>query len=76
MLSKILAFLLLLCLSPILISISILIFLSSGPPILFKQKRVGLSNKCFNLYKFRTMINDTPDIATHLFDGPSKYYIK
>jgi len=76
MISRILAFFLLVLLSPILVAISILIFFSSETPIFYRQKRVGVANKHFILYKFRTMINNTPDIATHLIDDPSKYYIK
>ena len=40
----------------------------------FKQKRVGLNNVHFWIYKFRTMKKDAPDIATHLVkDGTSLY---
>src|SRR5690606_13498821 len=38
--------------------ISILVFLSQGSPILFKQKRNGLNGKEFDCLKFRTMRPD------------------
>lgn len=41
--------------SPLLIISSILIKLTSEGPIIFKQERVGLHNKPFQMYKFRTM---------------------
>ena len=45
----------LLLLSPFLIIISILIKLTSKGPIFYKQVRVGINNKDFKIYKFRTM---------------------
>jgi exopolysaccharide biosynthesis polyprenyl glycosylphosphotransferase len=50
--------LLLLTLLPIFIIIAILIKLTSPGPIIFKQVRVGLRGRHFNLYKFRTMNAD------------------
>ena len=41
--------------SPVLIVSAILIKLTSEGPIIFKQERVGLHNKPFQMYKFRTM---------------------
>lgn len=38
--------------------ISLFIIIDSGFPILFIQKRLGKSGKPFNLYKFRTMVQD------------------
>lgn len=43
--------------SPIMIICAILIKLNLGDPILFKQKRPGLNEKIFEIYKFRTMLN-------------------
>ena len=48
---------LLIIISPILIILGILVFLNFGHPILFIQKRPGLNNKIFKIYKFRTMEN-------------------
>ncbi len=41
--------------SPVLIVSAILIKATSKGPIIFKQERVGLHNKPFQMYKFRTM---------------------
>ncbi len=41
--------------SPIMIVSAILVKLSSPGPIIFKQERVGLHNKTFYMYKFRSM---------------------
>lgn len=45
--------------SPVLLAIAIAVKISSSGPILFVQKRTGLKNKEFNIYKFRTMIVNT-----------------
>ncbi|WP_310732578.1 sugar transferase [Paenibacillus sp. 1011MAR3C5] len=45
-------------LCPILITIAILVRLKLGSPILFKQKRPGLNEKIFTMYKFRTMTDE------------------
>lgn len=44
---------------PVFIIISILITITSGFPILFKQQRVGRYNKDFTIFKFRTMHNNS-----------------
>jgi len=44
--------------SPLLIIISIIIKLYDGGSIFFKQERVTENNKIFNLYKFRTMVEN------------------
>ena len=45
----------LILLSPVLLSIAILIFIFDGSPIFFKQKRTGLNGDSFYIWKFRTM---------------------
>ena len=41
--------------SPIMLLAAILVKCSSPGPVIFKQERVGLHNKPFNMYKFRSM---------------------
>lgn len=56
---KVLSLLLIILFSPILIIVSILLLIFVGKPIVFKQKRPGLKEEIFTVYKFRTMTNDT-----------------
>ena len=44
-------------LSPLMVFIAILIRLTMGPPVLFRQLRPGLHGKPFVMYKFRTMLD-------------------
>lgn len=61
-------------LSPVFLILIIAIKLDSRGPVLFKQRRVGLNKKYFNILKFRTMRIDTPkDTPTHLLDNPDQY---
>jgi O-antigen biosynthesis protein WbqP len=52
-------------LSPILIVLIIIGYFDTGSP-LFRQERVGLNQKPFNLLKFRSMHLNTQAVATHL----------
>ena len=45
-------------LSPLMIIIAILVRLKLGSPVIFKQKRPGLYEKIFAMYKFRTMTDE------------------
>ena len=61
--------------SPFILFLSLAIKLSSPGPIIFKQARVGLRGRQFNLYKFRTMVFNAEEIRKHLgekneMDGP------
>ena len=47
-------------LSPAFFIISILILVSSGNPVLFVQKRIGRQGVQFSIFKFRTMVKETP----------------
>lgn len=73
----ILSFIGLIILSPVFLILILAIKLDSPGPILFKQKRVGLHNKHFNILKFRTMRIDTPkDTPTHLLENPDQWITK
>ncbi len=48
----------LILLSPFFVLIALCIHLTSPGPILFIQKRLGFNKRPFNLYKFRSMIQD------------------
>ncbi|EHM13482.1 MULTISPECIES: sugar transferase [Jonquetella] len=45
-------------LSPIMLVIAVWIKCDSKGPIIYKQKRVGLGERLFNVYKFRSMVTD------------------
>ena len=56
--------------------ISLIILFSSGNPILFWSKRIGKNCKTFLMPKFRTMKQDTPDVATHKLISSQKHITK
>ena len=58
-LDKSLAFILLLILGPLIAIIGLLIYVSIGKPIVFRQARPGKDEVLFSIYKFRTMTNQT-----------------
>jgi O-antigen biosynthesis protein WbqP len=76
MLNRLFALILLLILSPLFLLVAISIFIEDGMPIFFKQKRVGINYTFFNIYKFRSMKKNTPNVATHLLENPVQYLLK
>jgi O-antigen biosynthesis protein WbqP len=76
MLNRLISFWLLLTLFPLFLIIAFILFLEDGLPIFFTQKRVGTDYTFFNIYKFRSMKKDTPNVATHLLVHPEKYVLK
>jgi lipopolysaccharide/colanic/teichoic acid biosynthesis glycosyltransferase len=54
----IVAFFLLLVLSPVLLIVSIVLFFSGHRPVFFLQERTGYQEKSFRVIKFRTMTNE------------------
>lgn len=55
---KVISGLILICISPILLGIAIAVKLSSPGPVFFRQERVSLNNKVFQMLKFRSMPMD------------------
>ena len=76
MLNRLFALILLLILTPLFLLVAISIFIEDGMPIFFKQKRVGINYTFFNIYKFRSMKKNTPNVATHLLEDPGQYLLK
>jgi O-antigen biosynthesis protein WbqP len=76
MLNRLVAFFILVILSPIFLIVGFLILIQDGFPVFFKQKRVGVNYSFFYIYKFRTMKKDTPNVATHLLTNPEQYLLK
>jgi len=76
MLDKIVAFLMLIGLSPVFLIVMLFILVDDGFPVFFTQKRVGVNYTFFKLYKFRTMKKNTPNVATHLLENPAQYVLK
>ncbi|MFC7786757.1 sugar transferase [Rossellomorea sp. GCM10028870] len=65
----ILSLLALIPLSVVLVIVAILVRIKLGSPILFKQKRPGLNEKIFMMYKFRTMTDERDDNGELLPDS-------
>jgi O-antigen biosynthesis protein WbqP len=74
--NKFFALILVILLSPIFLSVAITIYFEDKFPIFFIQKRVGINNSFFKMYKFRSMKNNTPNLATHLLNNPDQYLLK
>jgi O-antigen biosynthesis protein WbqP len=68
-----LALLALLLLMPLFIFVAISVRLTSKGPALYWSDRVGRDNAIFRMPKFRTMLIDTPAVATHLLDDPARW---
>jgi lipopolysaccharide/colanic/teichoic acid biosynthesis glycosyltransferase len=57
----VLATIALVLLSPLLVAIAVWLRAVDGPPVLFRQVRVGLNGRQFQVVKFRTMIPDAEE---------------
>jgi len=66
------AVLALILLSPVYLVISVLILITSGRPVFYSQKRVGLNGKVFNFYKFRSMVKN----ADQLISSAANVHVK
>jgi lipopolysaccharide/colanic/teichoic acid biosynthesis glycosyltransferase len=50
-------------LAPLLLLIAVAIQLDSAGPVIFRQRRVGLAGRVFDMYKFRSMYRDADQSA-------------
>jgi len=76
MFNRFIALIILLIISPLFLIVALAIFIEDGSPFFFTQKRVGVNYSFFNIYKFRSMKKDTPNVATHLLTNPDQYLLK
>lgn len=53
--------------------VALFVRLTSRGPIIYWSDRVGKLNQIFKMPKFRTMLVDTPAVATHLLTNPDQY---
>lgn len=74
--NKIVALGLIILLLPVFIIVSLIILIDDGFPIIYIQKNYGKNHKPFDLYKFRTMKKNTPEMPTEEFKNPGKYLLK
>ena len=65
----VLAFLILVLLFPVLLLIAAAIKLDSPGPVVFKQARIGLHGKVFNIYKFRSMRVGAEKTGSGVYSG-------
>lgn len=76
-LAVILSLLGLICLSWLYLIIVIIVKFDSPGPVLFRQKRIGIHKKEFEILKFRSMRTDTPkDLPTHMLQNPETFITK
>lgn len=62
--------------SPLLLTVAILIKLDSRGSVFFVQRRVGVNDQEFMMYKFRTMAVGTPNVATDKLANSEAYITK
>lgn len=61
-------------LSPMLLTVAICIALDSPGPVFFKQERIGIHKKPFTIYKFRTMSIESPqNVPTAMLMSPEQH---
>lgn len=63
------SFLGLVLLSPLLLTVSILIKIDSRGPVIFRQKRIGRNGKVFGIYKFRSMCVGAEKTGSGVYSG-------
>jgi len=57
----------LLALAPVIVAISLAIYLEDGGPILYSQQRTGQWGQEFRFYKFRSMVKNADDLKVALY---------
>ena len=55
------------------IFIALVVLCTSKGGVIHWSSRIGVNNNFFKMPKFRTMLTDTPNVATHLLTSPDQY---
>lgn len=63
----IIALIAMIALSPILLIVALAICLESKGGAIFKQKRIGLNGKPYDMYKFRSMVKNAQNMGTGVY---------
>jgi lipopolysaccharide/colanic/teichoic acid biosynthesis glycosyltransferase len=56
-------------LSPVLLAAALAVLLESGTPVVFRQQRVGLGGRPFEMLKFRSMVKDAASRGPYFTTG-------
>lgn len=65
----IVAFLMLVLLSPLLLILAVLVMLTSSGDVIFKQERIGKGAVVFKMYKFRSMKENSEHTGSGVYSG-------
>ena len=66
LLDILLSFVALLCLSPVTVPVCIVLLLTGEHYVFYFQKRIGYKNRNFDIWKFATMLKNSPNMGTGL----------
>ena len=64
LLDILLSFIALICLLPVMLPICIILLLTGEHRVFYFQKRIGYKNKTFDMWKFATMLKNSPNMGT------------
>jgi len=70
----VLAFVAITILSPILIPVIIGLLLTGEHYVFYFQKRIGYKNKSFNIWKFATMLKNSPNLVGITYNSQRSTY--
>jgi O-antigen biosynthesis protein WbqP len=65
----------LIVLTPLAITLALIIRLDDPGPVFFRQRRIGQHGRHFTMLKFRTMRVDTPNVSTEIMKAMGQSYV-
>jgi lipopolysaccharide/colanic/teichoic acid biosynthesis glycosyltransferase len=63
---RVVAAVLLVLLAPVMLAVAVWILVDTGRPVLLRQERVGKGGRPFRMLKFRTMVQNAPELGLEL----------